>query len=206
MAMVKRGVDVAIALAGVIITLPLLALGSLWVLLDDGSPAFFHQKRVGRLGREFTIFKLRTLKIHEFSPDELGQVRETTPLLTSSGRWLRRLRVDELPQLVNVLKGDMSLVGPRPTLRSQAEEYDDYQRRRLEMRPGLTGWAQVNGNTRLSWDERILLDVWYVDHWSLGLDLRILVSTAEVFINGERVNRPVLEEAMRHANGAGWSR
>lgn len=199
---VKRVIDLVFALLLMIATAPFLLLGALWVLVDDGSPVLFRQKRVGRDMRPFTITKLRTLKMHDIDPTYLGQVDDSTPLLTTSGRFLRRLRIDELPQLMNVLSGDMSLVGPRPTLPEHAVSYDEYQARRLAMRPGLTGWAQVSGNTQLSWEDRILLDVWYVDRWSLALDWRILVETVRVVFEGEQVDEARLKEARDHANGS----
>jgi lipopolysaccharide/colanic/teichoic acid biosynthesis glycosyltransferase len=142
----------------------------------------------------------RSMRVNDFSPLRVGQVRGEHPLVTPVGRWIRRLKVDELPQLLNVLRGDMSLVGPRPALVDQVESYTDFQRRRLEMRPGMTGWAQVNGNIELEWAERILLDIWYIDHCSPWLDLRILWRTSAVVIFGERSNRQALKDAYAYAN------
>ncbi len=186
------------AIAGLTLTAPLLALAALLILLEDGRPVIFVQERAGRGGRPFTIFKLRTLQRNDRRAETMGRVTPDHPMATRVGRWLRRFKVDELPQLVNVLRGEMSLVGPRPTLPSQVEEYGPVERTRLERRPGLTGWAQVNGNIQVDWETRIALDVWYVHHWSLGLELAILVRTVGVVLGGGRINEAAVQEARRH--------
>jgi lipopolysaccharide/colanic/teichoic acid biosynthesis glycosyltransferase len=147
----------------------------------------FRQSRVGRGGAEFEVLKLRTMVVDADRQGAGYAVADRDPRITRVGDLLRRTSLDELPQLWNVLRGDMSLVGPRPTLRYQVDQYTDEQRRRLEVRPGLTGWAQVHGRTSLPWSQRIELDVWYVDHRSLGLDLRILVRTVGVLLRREGV-------------------
>lgn len=200
----KRIADVIASGAVLLATGPIHAIASASVLLDDGLPVFFRQERAGRDGRTFRVLKYRTMKVNEAPPSELGQVRTGHRLVTKVGGVLRRTKVDELPQLLNVLKGEMSLVGPRPALPTDIERYDDYQQRRLSVRPGLTGWAQVNGNIELSWDERILLDVWYVDHWSWWLDVTILARTAFVVARGERIDEARVEEAKAHAMRVGW--
>jgi lipopolysaccharide/colanic/teichoic acid biosynthesis glycosyltransferase len=159
------------------------------------------QRRSGADGEPFDIFKLRTLRVHDVPAHRMAQVRAGDAMVTRVGRVLRRSKIDELPQLLNVLRGDMSMVGPRPTLPEQVERYDAFQRRRLAMRPGLTGWAQINGGTELPWEERIYLDVWYVDHWSLGLDARVLARTLGVVLGGERVRPEPLAAARAHADG-----
>ena len=121
-------------------------------------------------------------------------------MVTSVGRWMRRLKIDELPQLLNVLCGEMSLIGPRPTIPEQVVAYSEFQRRRLEILPGITGWAQINGGIEISWPERIMLDVWYVDHRSLWLDIQILARTAAVILFGDQRNQGALNEARAHAN------
>jgi lipopolysaccharide/colanic/teichoic acid biosynthesis glycosyltransferase len=203
---IKRACDVLGAGLLLAACSPVLLVAALAVALEDGFPVLFLQDRVGRAGRSFRVVKLRTMRVNAEDVDALGQVRPGHQLVLRSGNVLRRLKIDELAQLWNVLRGDMSLVGPRPTVRSQVDKYDAFQRRRLEMRPGLTGWAQVNGNVELSWDERILLDVWYLDHWSLWLDARILLATARVVLFGERRDDHALEEASQHAHRTGWSR
>jgi lipopolysaccharide/colanic/teichoic acid biosynthesis glycosyltransferase len=167
----RRCLDVLVAALGLAVTSPLLALVALAVRVNLGAPVLFRQVRSGHEGAEFTILKLRTMRAERF-PREPDADR-TTRL----GRWLRASSLDELPQLVNVLRGEMSLIGPRPTLPEQVARYGPHERRRLEVRPGLTGWAQVNGRNSLSWPERIELDIWYIDHRSLRLDLRIMART-----------------------------
>jgi lipopolysaccharide/colanic/teichoic acid biosynthesis glycosyltransferase len=145
---------------------------------------FYRQRRAGWRGEPFELLKLRTM--HP-GADPVGvgtPVLAGDPRVTRVGRLLRRISLDELPNLVNVIRGDMAIVGPRPTLEAQVELYTPRQRRRLEVRPGLTGWAQVNGRAGIPWEERIELDVWYVEHRSLGLDLRILVRTARLLLTG----------------------
>ncbi|MGN6330781.1 MAG: sugar transferase [Motilibacteraceae bacterium] len=167
----RRVIDVVAAGLGLTVLSPVIAAIAALVRWRMGSPVIFRQQRSGLHGRVFTILKFRTMRDPR-TPDEPDDVR--TPAL---GRALRASSLDELPQLVNVLRGDMSLIGPRPTLPEQVVHYSAFQRRRLEVRPGITGWAQVNGRNSLSWPERIELDVWYVDHRSLALDLRIVVRT-----------------------------
>ena len=196
----KRAIDVAASGTLLVAFSPLLALTALGIALEDGRPVFYRQLRVGVGEREYSLLKFRSMRVNTMSVDEVGQVRGDHELVTRVGRIIRRLKIDELPQLINVLAGDMSLVGPRPTVASQVRGYDELQRRRLEVRPGMTGWAQVNGNTEISWNERILLDVWYVDHRSLVLDLRILFRTVMVVLVGERPNPNALETASLYAD------
>ncbi len=179
----KRWFDVLVSATGLVACAPLLALVGLAVRASMGPPAIFRQVRSGLRGKTFTIYKFRSMRAPapgRAAPEPDGE--RITPL----GAFLRRSRLDELPELWNVLRGDMSLVGPRPTLPEQVERYTPRQRRRLDVRPGLTGWAQVNGNTRLSWPERIELDLWYLERRSFGLDLRILARTVGVVLFGER--------------------
>jgi lipopolysaccharide/colanic/teichoic acid biosynthesis glycosyltransferase len=203
---VKRGVDVVGAALLLAACLPVLTIAAAAIAVEDGRPVLFFQQRAGRSGRPFTLVKLRTLQVNRIAPEDLGQVRAGNALALRAGAVLRRLKIDELPQLWNVLVGDMSLVGPRPTLPEQAARYDAVQARRLEVRPGLSGWAQVNGNVELAWEERILLDVWYVDHFSLLLDARILAATLRVVLFGEKRDPAALAEASQHACGVGRSR
>jgi lipopolysaccharide/colanic/teichoic acid biosynthesis glycosyltransferase len=179
---IKRLLDVVGATAGLVLTAPALGLAALAVRREDGGPALFRQERVGRYGRPFTLLKLRTMIVDAHTVGAGYAVDRGDSRITRTGEVLRRTSLDELPQLVNVLRGEMSLVGPRPTLRYQVETYTPRQRRRLEVRPGLTGWAQLHGRARLPWSERIELDVWYVEHRSLALDLRILVRTVGVLL------------------------
>lgn len=201
---VKRGIDLAVGVGVLTAALPLLAVTAAAIWLEDGGPVLFRQTRVGKDGIDFAAFKFRSMRVNTLPPEAVGQVREDHHLVTRTGRVIRRLKVDELPQLINVVRGDMSLVGPRPTIREQVERYDSFQRRRLLVPPGMTGWAQVNGNTHVSWDDRIRLDVWYVDHWSLGLDLRILAKTLGVILLGERPDSEQIATARQHADRSGW--
>jgi lipopolysaccharide/colanic/teichoic acid biosynthesis glycosyltransferase len=155
----------------------LLATAAVAIKVDDGGPVFYRQRRVGLHGREFELLKLRTMEVGAETRGAGFAVNEGDPRITRVGRMLRRLSLDELPQLWNVVRGDMSLIGPRPTLAYQVERYSPRQRRRLEVKPGITGWAQIHGRARLQWSDRIELDVWYVEHRSPWLDLKILART-----------------------------
>lgn len=181
---VKRGLDLVGAGILLVGLSPLLGLVALCIWVDDGRPVLFTQARAGREGRRFRIFKFRTLTRRPDDPTH------PAPHLTRLGPFLRRWALDELPQLWNVLRGDMSLVGPRPTLPEQVEQYGPYERTRLTVRPGLTGWAQIHGRNALSWPERIELDIWYVEHRNLLLDLKILLRTPGVLIRGVGVHGP----------------
>jgi lipopolysaccharide/colanic/teichoic acid biosynthesis glycosyltransferase len=180
----NRAVDAAAAALGLALTSPLLAAAGVAIKLDDGGPVFYRQRRVGLDGDEFELLKLRTMQVGAERRGAGFAVDEGDPRITRIGRVLRRLSIDELPQLWNVLRGDMSLIGPRPTLAYQVERYTPRQRRRLEVKPGITGWAQIHGRARLPWDERIELDVWYVDHRSPSLDLKILARTPGALFAG----------------------
>jgi lipopolysaccharide/colanic/teichoic acid biosynthesis glycosyltransferase len=180
----SRALDVALSAALLLVTSPLLALAAIAIRLESRGPVFYRQLRVGRAGEPFELWKLRTMVPGAESIGAGIYVLEGDPRITRAGRLLRRFSLDELPNLVNVLKGDMAIVGPRPTVQEQVDRYTDRQRRRLEVKPGITGWAQVNGRTSLSWPERIELDVWYVEHRSMRLDLRILMKTARMLATG----------------------
>jgi len=180
----RRALDVVLAAALLVVTAPLLALAALAIRLESRGPVFYRQLRVGKDGQPFELWKLRTMVPGAESMGAGIYVIEGDPRITRTGRLLRRFSLDELPNLVNVLRGEMSIVGPRPTVQEQVERYTDRQRRRLEVRPGITGWAQINGRTSLPWPERIELDVWYVEHRSLRLDLRILARTARMLATG----------------------
>jgi len=173
----KRACDVVVTLIGLTILSPLLLLVIVAILMSSGRPVFFLQERVGLHGRTFRIIKFRTMTRDAEQRTKGQWITAGNLYVTPVGRFLRKTSLDELPELVNVLKGDMSLVGPRPTLPEQVAAYDVFQYRRLEVRPGITGWAQVNGRNSISWTERIKLDVWYIDHWTPWLDVRILLMT-----------------------------
>jgi lipopolysaccharide/colanic/teichoic acid biosynthesis glycosyltransferase len=181
---VSRALDVLLAALLLVVTAPLLALAALAIRLESRGPVFYRQRRVGRHGRPFELWKLRTMVAGAESMGAGVYVLEGDPRITRVGRLLRRYSFDELPNLVNVLRGEMAMVGPRPTVQEQVDRYTERQLRRLEVKPGITGWAQINGRTSLPWPERIELDVWYVEQRSLRLDLRILARTARMLASG----------------------
>jgi lipopolysaccharide/colanic/teichoic acid biosynthesis glycosyltransferase len=181
---VNRALDVAGSAVGLAVSSPFLAAAALAIKLDDGGPVLYRQRRVGHHGEEFDLLKLRTMVVGAEKQGAGWAVNRGDPRITRAGRLLRRLSLDELPQFWNVLRGDMSLIGPRPTLSYQVEQYTPRQRRRLEVKPGLTGWAQIHGRAALPWDERIELDVWYVEHRSPWLDLKILARTPLALFRG----------------------
>jgi lipopolysaccharide/colanic/teichoic acid biosynthesis glycosyltransferase len=181
---VNRAVDVALAGVGLAVASPALAVAAAAIKLDDRGPVFYRQRRVGQDGREFELLKLRTMVVGAEQQGAGYAVNEGDPRITRAGRLLRRLSIDEVPQLWNVVRGDMSIVGPRPTLAYQVERYTPRQRRRLDVKPGITGWAQIHGRARLPWENRIELDVWYVEHRSPWLDLKILARTPRALFAG----------------------
>ena len=195
--LLKRVAD-RVAAAGLLVLLsPLLAAIAVWILLDGGRPVLLAQERVGKDGRRFTMLKFRTMVpnalelAHGLTDDPYGVVPDD-PRITKPGGLLRRTSLDELPQLWNVLVGQMSLVGPRPDLVEQAANYTDRDRGRLAVEPGITGWSQVNGREEITWPERIEQDLWYIEHWSLGLDAKILLRTFTQL--GREEERPVEDE------------
>jgi lipopolysaccharide/colanic/teichoic acid biosynthesis glycosyltransferase len=181
---VNRAADVALAGAGLVVASPLLALSAVAIALEDGRPVLYRQERVGRNEEPFELLKLRTMVVGAETQGAGFAVDRGDARITRVGRILRKLSLDELPQLWNVLRGDMSLVGPRPTLAYQVERYTPRQHRRLDVKPGLTGWAQIHGRAALPWDERIELDVWYVEHRSPLVDLKILLRTPLALFSG----------------------
>ena len=180
----NRFVDATLAGIALAVASPVLAAAGAAIKLQDAGPIFYRQRRVGLNGEEFELLKLRTMEVGAEHKGAGYAVDKGDPRITRVGRLLRRLSVDEIPQLWNVVRGDMSLIGPRPTLAYQVERYTPRQRRRLEVKPGITGWAQIHGRARLPWDERIELDVWYVDNRSPWLDLKILARTPRALFAG----------------------
>ena len=180
----NRSLDVALAGLGLVVASPLLAVAALAVKLEDGGPVLFRQVRVGKDGKDFELLKLRSMVVDAERQGAGFAVDRGDARITRVGRVIRRTSIDELPQLWNVVRGDMSVIGPRPTLRYQVERYTERQRRRLEVLPGLTGWAQIHGRTTLPWAERIELDVWYVEHRSPRVDLKILLRTPIALLGG----------------------
>jgi lipopolysaccharide/colanic/teichoic acid biosynthesis glycosyltransferase len=182
--MAKRALDLVGATALLVVSSPLMALAALLIRLESRGHPIYKQRRVGRHGRPFEIYKFRTMVDGAEYVGAGLAVNAGDPRITRVGHLLRRWSLDELPNLVNVVRGEMSLVGPRPTIQVQVDQYTPHQRRRLEVKPGITGWAQVNGRTSLPWHERIELDVWYVDHRSLLLDVRILLRSLKLVFEG----------------------
>jgi len=183
----KRAIDVAISLPLVAVTAPLVAVLALAVRLESSGSPVYRQTRVGKDGALFEIYKLRTM-VHgaEFTGAGLA-IAAGDPRITRLGAMLRRYSLDELPNLWNVLRGEMSIVGPRPTLKAQVDQYTPRQRGRLAVKPGITGWAQINGRASLPWPDRIELDLWYVEHRSVALDLRILARTLGLVVSGHGI-------------------
>lgn len=184
--LLKKGLDKAVALSVLAATAPILGAAALTTRATIGAPVFFSQLRPGLQGRLFKIYKLRTMSN---ARDANGVLLPDESRLTPLGRFLRSTSIDELPQMWNVLKGELSLVGPRPLLTQYLALYDREQARRHDVMPGITGWAQIHGRNALSWEEKFALDVWYVDHWSFGLDLRILAKTARRVLLREGISQ-----------------
>jgi lipopolysaccharide/colanic/teichoic acid biosynthesis glycosyltransferase len=180
-----RALDLLIATIALVILSPLILAAAIAIKLGSRGPIFYRQRRVGLHDREFEMLKLRTM-VPGSDPIGVGTiVTREDPRVTGAGRFLRRTSLDEVPNLVNVLRGEMAIVGPRPTIPAQVDDYTPRQRRRHEVLPGITGWAQVQGRAGIPWEERIELDVWYVEHRSLALDLRILLKTASLVLSGK---------------------
>ena len=180
-----RAFDIAVAGAALLLTSPLLLAAAVAIRLESKGSPLYRQLRIGKDGEPFEMLKLRTMVSGAESIGAGLAVNEGDPRITRVGAFLRRFSLDELPNLVNVLRGEMSIVGPRPTIKAQVDQYTERQRRRLDVKPGITGWAQVNGRAALPWHERIELDVWYVDNRSLRLDFQILVKTVRMLLHGE---------------------
>ena len=177
---VKRLMDIGIAVVAVLLTSPLLLATAILIKATSPGPIFFRQRRIGLGGRAFTMFKFRSMRV---GVDPTSLAKSQDPRVTRLGKWIRTTALDELPQLINVVRGEMSVVGPRPALPEMVPHYTDEERRRLETKPGLTGWAQVNGRNKLAYHDRLRLDSWYVANWSIRLDLLILIKTIPVLFS-----------------------
>jgi len=207
---VKAIIDRLTAAVALVLLSPLLAAVSLWIWLDDGRPALIAQERAGKGGKPFRMLKFRTMVVDAIEAgrrlgleDPWGLVPDD-PRITRSGRFLRRTSLDELPQLLNVVKGQMSLVGPRPDLVEQVANYSERDRRRLAVLPGITGWSQIHGREEISWPERFEQDAWYVEHWSLWLDVKIVIATfMQLFRSSEAPveDKMNIERARARENG-----
>jgi len=191
---VNRALDLVVAAGVLLLSAPILLVAAAAIKLGTPGPVFYRHPRVGRDGVPFELWKLRTMVVGAEHRGAGLYIEDRDPRITRAGWLLRRFSLDELPNLLNVLQGDLAIVGPRPTVQVQVDRYTPHQRRRLEVRPGITGWAQVNGRTELSWPERIELDVWYVDNRSLALDLRILARTVKLLATGRGLYSQDLEQ------------
>ncbi len=197
--MLKRFIEAVGSVILLVLTLPVFLLTAAAVWLTDFGPVFYRQTRAGIHGRPFELLKFRSMCMNDRSLDSPNEISGADPLVTVVGRIIRRLKIDELPQLINVLRGEMSWIGPRPTVLAHVEKYSLFQRRRLEMLPGMTGWAQVNGGAEIPWSERIILEVWYVDHRSFLIDMKILWKTVTVILRGHKPNLQAVEQARCYA-------
>jgi lipopolysaccharide/colanic/teichoic acid biosynthesis glycosyltransferase len=182
---IVRALDIAVAATGLVLGSPILLVATIAIRLESPGSPIYRQRRIGKDGEPFEMLKLRTMVSGAEHQGAGLAVNAGDPRITRAGHLLRRFSIDELPNLVNVLRGEMSVVGPRPTIQAQVDQYTPLQRRRLEVKPGITGWAQINGRATLPWHERIELDVWYVDHRTLRLDLAILWKTVRLLVTGE---------------------
>jgi lipopolysaccharide/colanic/teichoic acid biosynthesis glycosyltransferase len=180
-----RALDLVVAGVALIVSSPVLLVATIAIRLETHGSPIYRQRRIGKHGEPFEMLKLRTMVSGAEHQGAGLAVNFGDPRITRVGHLLRRFSIDELPNLVNVLRGEMSVVGPRPTIQAQVDQYTPLQRRRLEVKPGITGWAQINGRASLPWHERIELDIWYVDHRTLRLDLAILLKTVRLLASGE---------------------
>jgi undecaprenyl phosphate N,N'-diacetylbacillosamine 1-phosphate transferase len=197
---IKVYLDFLLSWIGLIILSPIICIIGVLIRIDSSGPVFFRQERIGKDGKPFSSYKFRSM-VDKATTMGLGlNVSVHDERITKVGKLLRNTSLDELPQLFNVLKGEMSIVGPRPTLGYQVKAYDACQRRRLKVKPGITGWAQINGRNAIPWEDRIKLDVWYVDNWSLGLDLMILGRTLKTVLKREGLYGP---EGINYDFGSG---
>ena len=179
--------DLALTIPGLLVLSPVLLIIAVLVAVYHGTPVLFRQRRPGFKEKPFWIYKFRSMTD---ARDNEGKLLPDSERITRLGQFLRTSSLDELPEIFNVLKGEMSWVGPRPLLMQYLERYSPEQRRRHEVLPGITGWAQINGRNALTWEDKFTLDVWYVDHWSLGLDIKIILTTVEKVLRREGINQP----------------
>ncbi len=193
--LIKRYLDIIVSSFAIILLIPVWILLSLAIFLEDRHFIIFKQHRAGKDEKIFTIYKFRSMVVNNIPPLELGAIKHNHYLVTRVGYFMRRLKLDETLQFLNVLKGDMSLVGPRPCLPSRIQSMSIIEMQRFKLLPGVTGWAEVNGNIELTWEEQLLFDLWYVQHWSLYLDIKILLKTVAVVVWGSKKNELALANA-----------
>ena len=185
--LLKNAFDIILGMCVLAAVLPFFVLIALFIKLDSTGPVFFKQQRVGANGKVFYIYKFRTMIVNAVNVGAGLNIIDNDPRITKMGQYLRNWSLDELTQIINIVKGEMSFIGPRPTLEYQVENYTPHQRKRLNMKPGITGWAQINGRNNIPWEERIDLDIWYVDNWSIWLDMTILFKTPKVVFTKDDV-------------------
>lgn len=193
-----RVFDVVFASICISILLPAFIIIALAIRFTSNGPVIFRQKRVGKNERAYYIYKFRSMHLHDALPEDLGPIKHTHALVTPIGHFIRRTKLDEIPQFFNVLLGTMSMIGPRPCLFSRIETMSKRERRRFDVLPGITGWAEVNGNVELDWSEQLTLDLWYIDHRTFWLDIKILAKTIYIMLRGSVKNTAELKKAERY--------
>lgn len=191
----KRGFDLFMSLLAIMLLIPIWLVLTICIFVENPGSIIFRQLRPGKDGKLFIIYKFRSMYINSVPPMELGAVKHNHSLVTRVGHFIRRFKLDETPQFYNVLKGEMSLIGPRPCLPDRIASMTEAEKRRFHMLPGISGWAEVNGNVDLTWEEQLLLDLWYVDHFTLKLDLAIFIKTIKVVLCGSVKNEQALNAA-----------
>jgi len=184
---IKRILDFVLSIIIMLVCLPVMLIVGLIIFLTEGRPIFFFHERPGKDGQPFKLIKFRSMRN---ARDAEGNLLPDGKRITNFGNFIRKTSIDELPEFINVLRGEMSLVGPRPLLMQYVDRYSQQQFRRHEVLPGITGWAQVNGRNAISWNEKFMLDIWYIDHWSVWLDIKILLLTVWKVISGEGISQP----------------
>jgi len=184
---IKRILDFVLSIIIMLVCLPVMLIVGLIIFLTEGRPIFFFHERPGKDGQPFKLIKFRSMRN---ARDAEGNLLPDGERITNFGNFIRKTSIDELPEFINVLRGEMSLVGPRPLLMQYVDRYSQQQFRRHEVLPGITGWAQVNGRNAISWNEKFMLDIWYIDHWSVWLDIKILLLTVWKVISGEGISQP----------------
>jgi len=184
---IKRILDFVLSIIIMLVCLPVMLIVGLIIFLTEGRPIFFFHERPGKDGQPFKLIKFRSMRN---ARDAEGNLLPDGERITNFGNFIRKTSIDELPEFINVLRGEMSLVGPRPLLMQYVDRYSPQQFRRHEVLPGITGWAQVNGRNAISWNEKFMLDIWYIDHWSVWLDIKILLLTVWKVISGEGISQP----------------
>lgn len=201
MGILKRGADLLMAFIAIVVLLPVCLVLAALILIETPGPVFFLQRRMGKDRRPFNLYKFRSMVVNDVPPVELGEVKHNHYLVTRVGHFMRRTKLDEVPQFLNVLRGEMSLVGPRPGLIERVNESAPLEIQRLRVRPGMTSWADTNGNVEIEWGERLWMDMWYLDNYSIWLDIKILFKTLYVVVFGSKRNEAAVIAARQHQIG-----